>query len=256
MAEKKLSIQLVQKVGCNLEAIDNSDYSSLGGNIINYGSLEFLTLNDEIVNDSVIYKQFTNDRNYYKYKYSTFTLKADGLYTYYKFVIPSIEFFYVSTDDGVKQYNVNNEIYYYNDNFYLGPKGSEEKYSLEHAIEISTKIINYLDIYDNVITNTVASQTFYGAQSFLNTCKLEQCLISLQRKLLLDNGKWCSFEQCNTNKILKNRCDFLLCAIYVLNYLKCIGQYAEAQRILDNLSTCDSFCADELGENNNGCNCG
>ena len=56
--------------------------------------------------------------------------------------------------------------------------------------------------------------------------------------------------------MLKERCDFLLCAIYTLNYLICNQNYAEAQRIIDNLSTCENICEDELNTNYNGCGCG
>ena len=44
--------------------------------------------------------------------------------------------------------------------------------------------------------------------------------------------------------------------MYVFDYLKDIGNLTEAQRVLDNMSSCDSLCGDLLNNSNNDCGCG
>lgn len=74
----------------------------------------------------------------------------------------------------------------------------------------------------------------------------------MQRKLI-ENGDICD-EHCQ-NMSNRYRRDFLLSALYVFDYLKDRGEYDEAQRILDNLTSCSDLCGDYLSTNKD-CGCG
>ena len=85
-------------------------------------------------------------------------------------------------------------------------------------------------------------------------CNLNQCLIALQKKAIFAGLKNCNYGVCEENKSLKLQRDFLFISVYVLDYLIEIGNYLEAQRILEALSTCGNLCNDNMLMNNNCCN--
>ena len=80
---------------------------------------------------------------------------------------------------------------------------------------------------------------------------MRRCLADLQQELLLNDYK----NECNTNKALRNKRDFLFGAAYVLDYLASTCNYKEAQRVLDNLSSCGFLCGDST-VNTKTCCCG
>lgn len=263
--DKNLIIELIQDNNCNLTIIDNSNYSDLGNSLLNYVTLELLIYNEDTkpLLNSIKISEFTSNRDYYLRDSTIYQLDRDGIYSYNKFLIPKLEQLEISNKSGY--YNISNEVFYYNDKIYLGPINGKTEYNVNEAISVSTvstysSYINNetrnIDILDYITTDNKGSQTFFAEQKLFSICKLQKCLISLQKRMLLNNARLCSFEKCSIDQMLKERCDFLLCVIYTLNYLICNQNYAEAQRIIDNLSTCENICADELNTNYNGCGCG
>lgn len=81
---------------------------------------------------------------------------------------------------------------------------------------------------------------------------MQHCLVKLQEAILFST-KTC--KQCEQNDSIRFRRDFLLSALYVLDYLILQNNYDEAQRILDNLSSCGSLCGDDI-EIKDDCGCG
>ncbi len=80
---------------------------------------------------------------------------------------------------------------------------------------------------------------------------MRECLSEIQQELLLYDYK----NTCNVNKELRNKKDFIFGAVYVLDYLNNTCNYKEAQRILDNLSSCGFLCGDST-VNAKTCCCG
>lgn len=261
--DKRLNIHLFLQPNCTLVAVDNSDYSRLEIDLSNHIMLEFLSYNDENspLVDTIKIRQEKHNRGYYLSAFSSeFALDRDGTYAYYKLVIPTLNHFIIQNDDNDvnKLYsNLYAELFYYNNILYKSNlPNNDEKYNLSYILDNSTKITNYIDAY-NFIQNGGASQTFYCPKEFVfSVCKLQRCLISLQEQLLFSNSGICSYDKCTTDESLRNRRDFLMSALYVFDYLKDIKNFTEAQRILDNLSSCNSICGDELNNYNNGCGCG
>ena len=99
---------------------------------------------------------------------------------------------------------------------------------LKNATEIS---IDYLS------NNTeIGNQTFFCKKIALTYCNLIKCFVSLQSNL----AKSLCDTSCEKTDVY-NR-DFLLSTIYVLDYLRDINNFKEAQRILDNINECGGFC--------------
>jgi hypothetical protein len=106
------------------------------------------------------------------------------------------------------------------------------------------KINDFTKLWDKQGT-----QTFSFQKTVFSVCKLQKCLVYLQRKFL-ENCRSC--DRSNTDR---NTRDFLLSAMYVFDYLKDHDNYEEAQRLLDNLSDCTrNLCGETF--NKSDCNCG
>lgn len=254
---KILSVKLFVKPNCELIAVDTSDYDQLENELPQYVMLEFLSYNEEDSHlpKSVRLKKEINNREYYSDEFSShFNLDIDGTYYYYKLVIPTLDSFKISNDNYENLYN---ELFFYKDDIYISEVQSSEICSLSEVLSQSRKITNYLEAYQ-LIQNEYGSRTFYCPKEIVfSVCKLQRCLVSLQEKLLFSGSCACSYNKCNTDNELRDRRDFLLSALYVFDYLNNIKNFSEAQRILDNLSSCNSICGDELGDNNvNNCGCG
>lgn len=81
-------------------------------------------------------------------------------------------------------------------------------------------------------------------------CKLRNCLIEKEKNAITSFLKGCSTNShCNSDN--KATDDFLLVTIFVLESLICKGNYEEAMRILDAVSTC-GVCG---STSNKKCNC-
>lgn len=261
-----LSIQLIVNPHCQLVAIDNTRYFNLTArsndiidSLLQHVTLEFLVYRDEEypVDSTIIFKEYRHNRGEYGNNISTIIFPQDGIFTYYKFVIPKIEHLIKLDNQVIK---MQDQIFYYNRKFYKGfadiefTESSIEEVLNNHIDEIinnSEIVDNYLDIWSSIKAGN-STQTFSFQQIIFSMCKLQECLVNLQKKTLLDT-KNCL--ECDTNTSIRYKRDFLLSALYVLDYLKDRKNYDEAQRILDNLSTCDNLCGDELNSNNN-CGCG
>ena len=261
---QNLSIQLSVSPQCQLIAIDNTNYLDIYGengieDVINHISLEFLVYANETypIDSTIVLKEY--DQNI-----TTINFPKDGTYTYYKFMVPKIEHF-VKSDLEQSTYNIIkilDETFYWNGNFYIGKKdllvsGNDINTIIIDNIntilseEYSYQINNYLEIWESIQQNK-STQTFSYQEIIFSVCKLQNCLVNLQRKIL-DNPKNCL--ECDLSASIRYRRDFLLSSLYVFDYLKDQKNYDEAQRILDNLSSCIDICGENLDFNNN-CGCG
>lgn len=156
-------------------------------------------------------------------------LPTDGLYVYYKLMIYKEN----SLNDDQKKriyYNENDKKLYYNK---------------KEILDIETLLV-YLDY-------TGSTLDFYEEPVF-SLCKLEHCVFNLQRKSLLPIIKFCGRNTCEENKLEKDQRTFLFISLQVLQHLISEEKYAEAEEILESLSSCNSLCKD-LNTNSN-CGCG
>lgn len=220
--------------------------------IQNYCTVEFITHNGEenIVGNPIIQRINTNPT---MSSVSQFELNDNGIYYYYKMSIPLIDHF-IGTEHTI---NLLGEVYFDNEGrlkqIVEKPVSSEKQSILE-----SSEVIDYIDAYYAITKNLGSSleaneSYFFPKKSIFSICKIRKCLVYLQRKMLFSSNEE---NRCQTSSELRNRRDFLLSAVYVINYLTETGNFEEAQRIVDNLSSsCDFTCGDDL-EIFNDCGCG
>lgn len=238
--DSRLYVKLAVDKNCYLIAADKSDYKSLSEDLVNHVMLEFISnVKEEIINYDLHIIHYKNE--YLATSLITsFLLKNDGTYHYYKLIIPTIEHF-----NDTSKYLVANKCFYYNGHFYFS------NHDLNSIEEVET-LVPIEDLF--ILWSYKDSQSFFWYdENVFSICKLEKCLISLQKKII----NMCYTNECITDKDLKYKRDFLLDSIFVLNYLISVKNFTEAQRILDNLSSCGNICEDEFNSSlNNDCNCG
>ena len=113
---------------------------------------------------------------------------------------------------------------------------------LQYVKDNSIEVTNFAELLEY---KEHAFHTFYCEKIVFSICNLTKCFVNLQHKIM---EKTFSYNCVDINE-LRNSRDFLLCSIHVLDYLKDIKQFVEAQRILDGLTSCLQICE------SNSCNC-
>ena len=245
-----LDIELIMD-GDQLIAKDHTLPTLLGDNIDSYYEyyveLEYLAHRTE---DNVIQAEFRRPE-WNTVQISTFNLDYNGIYYYCKLAIPILEYFV-----GKNPENMIGEIFVNASGGLMQIKSCPVETSTDGILAVSAGI-SCNDAYNAIVRNlgaeTEANESyFFIKKEVFSTCKIRKCLVYLQHKMLLEN---CSPNSCSANAELRNTRDFLFGALYVLDYLKETNNFEEAQRIVDNLSTCNFLC-DEDSITANNCGCG
>lgn len=213
-----------------------------------YVNVEFLANRTE---DNILPNVLITRPTYQTVVISEFDIDYNGIYYYYKLGIPIIDYF------------INKNVLNMIGEVYIDSNGAlmqiVEKPRTASKIDIinASAGISYLDAYNAIVNNLRAESEanesyFFIRKEFFSTSKIRKCLVDLQHKTLLEG---CSFDSCTSSANLRNTRDFLFSALYVLDYLKETENFEEAQRIIDNLSTCGFPCADDSITVND-CGCG
>lgn len=249
---KRVEIQLILSPDCKLIAIDNENYCDWGINLTKYKIIEFLVYNDSgvIIDNSLKINQPLHEREHLSSKMtSAFYLSKDGTYAYYKLLIPVLELF--KTEDAYS--GLYQQLYFDNNILYYSGVPNDEEYSYSEILESRKEVTSFLEAY-NIIEENKASQSLYcPAKYIFSVCKLQRCLVNLQKELII---RRCQNTNCeDLSKSLDKR-DFLLGTLYTLDYLKDTMNFSEAQRLLENISSCGELCDSSNIVNYNDCNCG
>lgn len=248
-----LSIHLNINSNCNLLINDTTDYSNLISNEnFNYVYLEFLTKLDEDVqiDNTIKFSENLQIQNIIKIPY-------DSTFIYYKLVIPKLEHLLIF-DSESNTYNdiiLQGQTFYWDNKFYVGNNNisinsntdlnTVINNNIEKILLNSSQITNYKELYIKQ-----GDQTFSYSEEFFSYCKLSNCLVSLQKKLICNSRNCLPCDVSNSDRYKR---DFLLSSLYVIGYLVELNKYDEAQQIIDNISSCSSLCEDDLNLNDCGC---
>lgn len=260
----ELDIQLLINPTCELVAIDKTSYQNLHYN--DYGgelqylrdrskhvSIEFLTDVDGLVmRDTINLEKGLRSRSeLLDGNTSVFHFPKDGTFTYYKFLVPYL--FHMCKDD---VFNVYHQTFYHDGKFYYSEFVDtldirEDIGGIDAAIHEILRNSNEIDISE--LWKYQGTQTFSFQKNIFSVCKLQKCLVNLQREIL-NNPNSCM--ECGMESSLRFKRDFLLSALYVFDYLKDTNNYDEAQRILDNMNSCGSYLCGDGTNDKSDCGCG
>lgn len=158
----------------------------------------------------------------------------DGWFTLDYIVIPTKTWF-DNTQMKDQYYTI-----YYSDGVHIYKYFNEE-----------STIVEEQELFERNIEETTISKY---TQDFMSICFLKKCFINICKQIFdLKGFNRCKSTGVSDEQLIFNR-DLLWMAINTISYLTEFGQLAEAQRILENLTSCNSICPQEQ-TNNSGCGC-
>lgn len=83
-------------------------------------------------------------------------------------------------------------------------------------------------------------------EQIFSICNLRKCAIALERESIEEFLSTCGKKNCNTRTVKHYTRDLLLIAIFVLENLICQGKFAEAENIIESLSSCGTICGNQI----------
>ncbi len=234
MSEIK-DIQIIE----NKECVLSFESQILGQENIAY--IEWISKDDTVLQGEI---------NSEKFKYQ---IEEDGLHKYYLVVCHPIEWF---ANSNTETYTIPiNAIYFYNDSFYKVTEDCESL-SLEEILNKSEALTDTDVIWEKAQETDYCD---YGTVEHYCLCLFSKCYVARQLDFLnnfLDNG---CLGSCKENKEVDTKSYLTLISKYVLEYLRCLGDYDEINRLLSILNSCDQFlCPKDVITKaiSGGCNCG
>ena len=235
----RLDIKLLINQSCELIVEDITNYNSDEFDDIEYDShisIEGLVaLRDDVADISTINcTEFCKRSTHPEARFSRFSFPKDGTFTYYKILIPKLTHFTKEFDTYL---------------YYNNQEGTESFGNLVYKHDGKEEIVfptqlRYIAELSNLVNVICVEKIIFTA------CKLQKCLVNLQRKILKNTLS----GTCNKNTADVENRDFLLSAMYVLDYLKDRAEYDKAQEIIDNLPMCQICDSNSLDIVDCGCN--
>lgn len=115
------------------------------------------------------------------------------------------------------------------------------------------KNVKQVDLKEIILVNPEVSKLNIENDDYFCRCHLWNCYIKVCQEIFSQRFSFdCSTQNVDNNLIYKR--DLLNSALNVIDYMVSLGQYAEAQRILDRIGGCNGIC--DTGNSNNSQSCG
>lgn len=111
------------------------------------------------------------------------------------------------------------------------------------------------DAFDELLEDRTDGNTFYYAEDIFSIFDLIKCYVLTEKQRIINWLKNNCRSNCNEVSTINSNARLLLAAVNVLTYLIGKREFAEAQRILNGLSTCGSLCKN-FDNRLKGCGCG
>lgn len=235
--KQELNIKILENQECGITATDYTSYSES----IKAAFIEFVVKDGSIIYNIVREVNVPSDIT----TNTDIPIDGDGLYTYHKLVIPTLEYYRA----GDLSYNVANKCFYYNQKIYK----SNSDITLDQ-INNCEKVGSITDMLKLALQADVS----YYTEDFFVLCRIRNCFLQRINLGILDFvNAGCNPECIKSSENLTAR-NFMIASLVVLDWLIANKDYDEAKRILDVLNSCDDYlCPSEYnGGVMGGCNCG
>lgn len=188
--------------------------------IIKNGSITNMTIKENITTSSDI---LLNE----------FVLLEDGVYEYYRILVPRVKKYIDSINEG--------SIFYYRQKVY---KALETSLSIDLS---KCEEINYIDLYD-ILDNSTESDTIYSKYIIFSFERLKQVFIDSQNSYI--NSKKFGVK---TDIVIREKRDALLSAILLIRWYVNNDMFNEANNIIKVLES--NTCLNIYNNDNNLCYC-
>lgn len=259
--QQLLDIEIREGDDCSIIAVDKSHLHPYNNGEINRVDISFMLHNDEIAYSDVLEINNIHDLHLDNSIYikTSFNIEKDGLYTYYKIVVPTLEYYKVEDQNDLYRvyeggrtghyFWYNGSVWYPDDTKFQGFEVYDiSKYWIEDMCKEITDIKDLCKIWE------LDSSIFWYSCDLFTICHIRKCLLNKQKDLLTsytnNNCKVCAID----SEIVTDR-DFVMSSVFVLEYLIEHKLYNEAQRILDQIFTCgNTLCGSYI--TSKGCGCG
>ena len=140
----------------------------------------------------------------------------DGLYSIYKLTIPLDETMPYCYKDG-KYYKNNQEL----------------------CVEDIVQAIEEVSLQELIDVNPKVSEIKFDYYYYFSTCNLRKCFIQICKDILNQKASAC---EPHPDASLTYKRDLLWTALNVIKYMTEMGQYDEALRLLEEITTCNGLC--------------
>ena len=221
--------------------------------------LDFITYN-KIDEPSTTYRlyEMKSDADYYRYALH-YKCDRDGWYTINHLYIYSWNFFLNLLG---YDYLVDGDYYVYNNGYFDGEENWTVPYQKFAKITMINKQAMNMEIIDdpNLIYYALSNPTLIGiSEDMFNISRLEKCFYDKVTNIFYNK----LYTKCGRqeDEIFRDR-DMVWMALEIIKYLIKECKYYEAQRILEMIDTCNSFCKElssagyRYGSYSRNCNCG
>lgn len=184
---------------------------------------------------------------------SEMIMPIDGLYEVSHIILPTQKWLQYVLERDATALTAYNLVYYYDTEL-----GEFVKYT--NGTSIRVEITEVLAVNATPPTNVTEKTTtiIRGDKSTFCICHLNECFYRLCKNLLGDLPGRCKNRTDDVKMLIYNR-DIIWMAINVIKYLIELGQYYEAQRVLEDITQCGGICKDVMVDKNTigggGCGC-
>lgn len=239
--------RLFMEIGINndgdLEVIDQTPYERW----INDGEfdaghqvLERIILNNGDDNPKIIVFSNIFGNTPEALRHSTvYDVPGNGLYHYQKLVIPTYTH---------SQSHENEHLYYRNGIIYYVDEDAGTSQSWSSLSE------DFDEIY-SVVVDEKPNNCFHFDDDSFSMYDLLECYVLTEKERIQNYLKNNCSGKCGNTSDLDERADILLAAVTVIRHLMELGDFFEAQRILNGLDTCGHLCKN-VQNKLKGCGCG
>lgn len=194
--KQELNIKILENRDCGVTATDYTSYNKS----IKAAFIEFIVKESSIVYNIVRVVNAPSDI----ITNTDISINEDGLYTYHKLIIPTLEYYRV----GDLSYNVANKCFYYDQKIYK----SDSNITLDQ-INSCEKISNISDMLKLVDNNDVS----YYKEDFFVLCRLRNCFLQRINLNILDFIEAeCNLECIKSSENLIAR-NFMIASLAVLD---------------------------------------
>lgn len=173
---------------------------------------------------------------------SSFQLPNDGKFTIYHIILPNQKWYNkFNSHDLFTNYSY---VYYYDGKQIKKTRDGE---TIEDA-----------DLLEVATRNSVGTTIFKASKVDFSTCFLMNCFLNYCKIIFKQNKNKCIVKD---DAIIFKR-DFIWMTLNIIKYYLDFGQMEEAQRLLEEVMSCNGFCTpnilnfDLTNGNISGCNCG
>lgn len=241
----ELNLNVCPDNSCKLVITDVSEYSEEEST--NYKNLRYsdtisiISIQTNTTEETKLQETFFAEHKNSNDRSITIPIDFDGWFEIHYVVIPTRQWFANEQAKGV------NSRFRYYDSIYYSDGEKIYKYSNGQNTTVN---ISEIDTDGN-------TNVSYCLNNHFSICNLKKCYINLCKQIF-DSG---AFQKCSSkNKLdcdLTFRRDMVLMAIHVIEYLVEFSQFAEAQRLLERISSCNGLCANIPNTKlKHGCGCG